>query len=163
MKKLMIAAAIVCAAAISQAAVVNWSTAYLNGSNGEDIDENPGYTYTISVVVGGVDSGTTYNSGKYKGTVTGLSEGTEYSASILVSEYKGGVLNATLSGNGVFTTAVSASFETDLNFSNGDGFTSGTFIGTGDGKWVSSSVPEPTSGLLMLLGVAGLALRRRRA
>ena len=27
----------------------------------------------------------------------------------------------------------------------------------------SSSVPEPTSGLLMLLGVAGLALRRKRA
>ena len=27
----------------------------------------------------------------------------------------------------------------------------------------ASSVPEPTSGLLMLLGVAGLALRRRRA
>ena len=27
----------------------------------------------------------------------------------------------------------------------------------------SSSVPEPTSGLLLLLGVAGLALRRKRA
>lgn len=32
------------------------------------------------------------------------------------------------------------------------------------GGWVSTaSVPEPTSGLLMLLGMAGLALRRRRA
>ena len=29
--------------------------------------------------------------------------------------------------------------------------------------WYSQSVPEPTSGLLMLLGMAGLALRRRRA
>jgi len=29
--------------------------------------------------------------------------------------------------------------------------------------WYTASVPEPTSGLLMLLGVAGLALRRRRA
>ena len=29
--------------------------------------------------------------------------------------------------------------------------------------WYSASVPEPTSGLLMLLGVAGLALRRKRA
>ncbi len=34
------------------------------------------------------------------------------------------------------------------------------FSGAG---WYSSSVPEPTSGLLMLLGVAGLALRRKRA
>lgn len=29
--------------------------------------------------------------------------------------------------------------------------------------WYTASVPEPTSGLLMLLGMAGLALRRRRA
>lgn len=46
-------------------------------------------------------------------------------------------------------------------------FNAGTQKGTatalisGVGNW--QSVPEPTSGLLMLLGMAGLALRRRRA
>ena len=30
-------------------------------------------------------------------------------------------------------------------------------------NWQSSAVPEPTSGLLLLLGMAGLALRRKRA
>ena len=29
--------------------------------------------------------------------------------------------------------------------------------------WTTAAVPEPTSGLLMLVGLAGLALRRRRA
>ena len=42
---------------------------------------------------------------------------------------------------------------------------SGTYGGLAEtptaGKW--SAVPEPTSGLLMLLGMAGLALRRKRA
>ena len=33
------------------------------------------------------------------------------------------------------------------------------YVGAG---WYTASVPEPTSGLLMLLGVAGLALRRGR-
>ena len=33
----------------------------------------------------------------------------------------------------------------------------------GAGKWSTAAVPEPTSGLLMLVGLAGLALRRRRA
>ncbi len=41
-----------------------------------------------------------------------------------------------------------------------------TFTTAGPSQWStagSSGVPEPTSGLLMLVGLAGLALRRRRA
>ena len=38
----------------------------------------------------------------------------------------------------------------------------GTFAAATSG-WQTTAVPEPTSGLLMLLGMAGLTLRRRRA
>ena len=38
-----------------------------------------------------------------------------------------------------------------------------SFNGAGWYSVATSNVPEPTSGLLMLLGVAGLALKRRRA
>ena len=37
------------------------------------------------------------------------------------------------------------------------------FTGTASGAGWYTAVPEPTSGLLMLVGLAGLALRRRRA
>ena len=45
--------------------------------------------------------------------------------------------------------------------SNSSSLTSKTIGLTGN--FTAASVPEPTSALLMLLGVAGLALRRRRA
>ena len=37
------------------------------------------------------------------------------------------------------------------------------FSTEGPSSWSTAAVPEPTSGLLMLVGLAGLALRRRRA
>ena len=45
------------------------------------------------------------------------------------------------------------------------GYMSNFLLGTSSTAtaWSTASVPEPTSGLLMLLGIAGLALRRRRA
>ena len=53
------------------------------------------------------------------------------------------------------TTPFNWSDESANKFANASAFSSA--------GWYTQSVPEPTSGLLMLLGMAGLALRRRRA
>ena len=56
------------------------------------------------------------------------------------------------------TTATSPSKNVQLTWESGNYLTQGGYTIAG-----GSPIPEPTSGLLMLLGVAGLALRRRRA
>ena len=52
----------------------------------------------------------------------------------------------------------------DFQQSNMGSFALGDNTGTNiSGMWTAAAVPEPTSGLLLLLGVAGLALKRKRA
>ena len=58
--------------------------------------------------------------------------------------------------------AIATGAATPTDFVLVDG-TTNRFTGTSGTIGSSSTVPEPTSGLLMLLGIAGLALRRRRA
>ena len=57
----------------------------------------------------------------------------------------------------------SYTFDSDADVTIGDMDTKifGSAVGTTAVTW--QSVPQPTSGLLMLLGMAGLALRRKRA
>ena len=167
MKKLMMAVAIVCAAAVSQAATVSWSTDYLVGSNNEMIyaqDDSMSYVATILFSDGATTTCEAGDWGDWSGTGESFdyAVGT-YTATLTITEYKNGVANATLTGSGTFTLLGEADkpAETVLGFSDGQGFSN--FSGFGDGTDQWQSVPEPTSGLLLLIGVAGLALRRRRA
>ena len=189
MKKLMIAAAIVCAAAFAQAATVSWNS----GSLMTAADATGGWSsttirgnYAGSTEAGWALSVTAYliNEEKYNGLagksqadilaatagLTGKTEsaasGTKTSLSVVtdaalgVSQYAILVYNYTdKSGNEFYmagtatidgATIQGASVEYPVNS-----------IATGIADW--QTVPEPTSGLLLLIGVAGLALRRRRA
>ena len=75
--------------------------------------------------------------------------------------------NVYFSNEKTFTTTASETVANTVSFANQNNGTT-TFSATaatagfaGAGHW-SQAVPEPTSGLLMLLGLAGLALKRKR-
>lgn len=192
MKKLIFAAAIVCAAAISQAASVSWSVSGLLGSDGNALTSGAGYVFctkgdkatTVDAVTAALAAAATmedFKSYLNNNSLTAL-KGTVNDGKISVS----GVDLAT-SGVPAATTAVKlfAVIVDDDNFGEGTKYvvttassniktpaastTNTAIFGLSNSatlsaaNWTTAAVPEPTSGLLMLLGLAGLALKRKRA
>ena len=197
MKKLMIAAAIVCAAAASQAASVTWQSGAFTTLPSCMVEaEYPGEGYTgagdwengcIKALVWESTTDWGFTSAKDVWDAYG---DTLNPQNALTATYDTMNLNADVIGSniGVEGTRVYAAIlylhDDNLTFEKPDFYMANvatalasdmggavsdlgnSWGGTGGAATVWSeavAAPEPTSGLLLLLGVAGLALRRRRA
>ena len=192
MKKLMIALAAVALAAVSQAASVDWSVANNSWTLNNGSKAAAGYTVylingatsleTIAAAIdsttGAFDADQTWVFGNSvtanaKGSVASnttttdkLTRGSGYDFSVLIidASAEGGPkymvsssINQTAYLNGT-DEATSVAFSASLLGANA--LTASASAANG---WAAAAVPEPTSGLLLLLGVAGLALKRKRA
>ena len=192
MKKLMIACFAVAIAAVAQAATINWtitnvyspsdSTAKVAAgsmsawlfvtANSTDVTSGIPVT-TLAAVQAVLDSGdltglsslaAAHASNSAEGTIggatglTGFSSGSLTAFAVVVdSTDLAAAENYFLAGNGSEKTAsfTSATGMKVLNWG------SQATITQAAGGW--TAVPEPTSGLLLLLGMAGLALKRKHA
>ena len=154
MKKLIMIAAVAMVALASHAASFNWQAANLYGSDGATKYSG---TVELYAIIDGVD--TLVDS---RETTTGAisKNNTTFSNDALVGGNLYDFYIVMKDGDKTFTSATKtataqATSTITVNFGN-----MATATQAAD-SWVA--VPEPTSGLLMLVGLAGLALRRRRA
>ena len=190
MKKLMIAAAIVCAAALSQAASVNWKVEGKTfGPSPADTGATAGrakyylvyaFAETDRTAVEGLlaDGNVAGAVAKAKGGADGIGRTTATGAANakLVDVTDAATYTGFLVAFDTYASST-AGLDSAQYYNISDSLTQSTFSGTqsattlsftstnwgGSGWKKIETIPEPTSGLLLLLGVAGLALRRRRA
>ena len=185
MKKLIVAAALVCTAVVAQAAAFTWTTSaqaygpavanltvpgvYAPGTVNADRMKAEGssqgvtWTYTMiltatvgtdvtvsSPIVGNI---TTYSSNKIAQSIDSDfftlptdDSSKNYAWDIVITGTKDAytITSNHITGNADFTKLSELKIDTAV-----------------PGQWTVA--PEPTSGLLLLLGVAGLALKRKRA
>ena len=160
MKKLMIAAAIVCVAALSQAAQFKWSASGVVGP-----DELTPYSGSAALYAYLADGSQT------AADAVQVSSATMSSGSIALSStlFDGGEKLVVGKQYNFFYTMETSYQGKDWTWTSGETMATAQSNSTPNlkffetGAWTTSAIPEPTSGLLLLLGVAGLALRRRRA
>ena len=177
MKKLIIAAAMVCAAAFAQAATVNWSISNVKADGGA----SPTAGWAVMAFYTEVGAGTSAieaaiaskeaASLAFDSTtlLVSLSKGKvnahDATAASLTDTSKNYDFYFVVFNNASATAADKYAIVGALNqeYSSLDGkyAVGGNFSGASWSEVPAPVIPEPTTGLLVLLGVAGLALRRR--
>jgi len=181
MKKLIIAAAVVCVAAMSQAASVYWggAIATVDGTDTLPAGTQAALLFSDSAFSGAATTldnwavGGAADNGGSVVNLYALSSGDSANWAFMGTYSKDGsvdgyyavlVLNdagdsASYYDIGSISGTTGASSPTDMQIN--PSWTSTEYLTSGG--YTTAVAPEPTSGLMLLLGMAGLALRRRRA
>ena len=187
MKKLMFMLAATVAVVGAQAAQVSWGInvadkgaawkgagAYAMAFNGSDYDaviklltvtgsDNMATAigeYALSLTTGGTTSSISNNRGN--AFVSGISTGVTADKSMFWVIFTDGSMDASKAITWTAATDV-ASWAYDAGNSSPGRFSLDASSFAKSGTIATASIPEPTSGILLLVGMAGLALRRRRA
>ena len=187
MKKLMFMLATIVCAAVVQASTVKWNVSNIYGVDAEGAGQTAsssrpaaGAYYVLCMLTSEMslaDAQTAISKNDIasiaaKATFKGTTTGTGLYAS---SYYDGGwgadqtveiyavVLNASSIDKATFAAVSSATTSYTYADSAEDKSLQVNMKTVTQGAWSAVAAPEPTSGLLMLLGIAGLALKRKRA
>ena len=187
MKKLMIAFAVAAVAVMGNAASVNWGSGTVLEPSGATANKSvTGYLFVIdattyTALTAFATDGSSLSSAVWSSYGNKLSEAyasgttSKRGALILRDDSKSYGAGETAYAVLIYTFGTGDSLQYIGNVGSAefvsamdiemDSMGTNIFGDTTKGatSWSTAAVPEPTSGLLMLLGMAGLALRRRRA
>ena len=165
MKKILIATAIVMTAIVSQAAAFKWTAANVYDSSGTTKFTGTAaiYAYTTDIAAAVKVADAYVISGVFKSDAIGTATGytANWADAVIDTTYNFYMViedgDKTFDSSAVKVVAgkAIATGATSVAFGNMATATQNA------GNW--AAVPEPTSGLLLLLGMAGLALKRKRA
>ena len=183
MKKLIMAVAIVCAAVATQAASIAWDANWIVDGTGTDLASGTAYLLTTGGYA--MDSAIAdLSAGKFDATKAEMTQDIAWSDDFGASVSKNGASDLTgsqsfymviVSGKDFMVTDSIATSMKDIGDTYatfGDLSTYNDATGGYDSlyKWQTvqeqpstGDVPEPTSGLLLLVGAAALALKRKQA
>ena len=169
MKKIMFALAVAVIAGFAQAAQVKWNSgSATNGfadEKGNSLANSTLYTLTVTLwdaagttQLDTMSVDTANATGAYSGTFSYVAAAsTPYQISAVLAKNDG---TATLEmDKASFSTPASGA--KTLNITTGANFAS-TGSKWSSAGWQTSGIPEPTSGLLLLVGAGMLALRRKQ-
>ena len=168
MKKIMIIAAVVAFSAITNAATVTWSAL----ATGTKLSDGSVAAGVVAYLFEGALSDSVLDSiaaGTWDGSGSIASANAAANGAIMKAGI-GSYENTTKTFSMVLFDAATYGAATEFKYAEVPDVVFVTANKTANfttalsgASWTAVAVPEPTSGLLMLVGLAGLALRRRRA